>query len=105
MRQILVDHARRRTSAKRGGHVEHTDLDTLDLADASAEQALDLDAALTALARRDEDLARLVEWHFFAGLSFVEIAAELGRHERTVRHDWELARAFLRQAMTARVRP
>jgi len=105
MRQILVDHARRRTSVKRGGHVEHTDLDALDLADASAEQALELDAALTALAERDEDLARLVEWHFFAGLTFVEIAAELGRHERTVRHDWELARAYLQHAMTARPLP
>lgn len=105
MRQILVDHARRRTSAKRGGGVEHTDLDALDLGDASAEQALELDAALSSLAERDEDLARLVEWHFFAGLSFVEIAAELGRHERTVRHDWELARAYLQQVMTARQSP
>jgi len=41
----------------------------------------------------------LVEWHFFAGLTFQDIADELGRHERTVRHDWELARAYLRQAM------
>jgi DNA-directed RNA polymerase specialized sigma24 family protein len=41
----------------------------------------------------------VVEWHFFGGLTFQEIADELGRHERTVRHDWELARACLRQAM------
>jgi RNA polymerase sigma factor (TIGR02999 family) len=100
MRQIIVDHARRRASVKRGGGVEHTDVATLDLATATAEQALELDAALTTLAARDADLARLVEWHFFAGLSFDDIAAELGRHERTVRRDWELARACLQQSMS-----
>ena len=100
MRQIIVDHARRRTSVKRGGAADHTDVATLDLATATAEQALELDAALTVLAQRDADLARLVEWHFFAGLSFDEIAAELGRHERTVRRDWELARACLQQSMS-----
>jgi RNA polymerase sigma factor (TIGR02999 family) len=103
MRQIIVDHARRRASIKRGGVVDHTDVATLDLATATAEQALELDAALTSLAERDEDLAQLVEWHFFAGLSFEEIAGELGRHERTVRRDWELARACLQRAMSASV--
>lgn len=101
MRQIIVDHARRRQSAKRGGGVELTDIDNaLDLSDVSAEQALDLDAALTRLADRDADLARVVEWHFFGGLSFKEIGAEIGRHERTVYHDWELARALLQESMS-----
>jgi DNA-directed RNA polymerase specialized sigma24 family protein len=54
---------------------------------------------LTGLGKHDADLAQLVEWHFFAGLTFQDIADELGRHERTVRHDWELARAYLRRAM------
>ena len=100
MRQITVDHARHRQSVKRGGGAEMTDLDrALNLSDSSAEQALDLDAALTELAERDADLARVVEWHFFAGLSFKEIGAELGRHERTVFHDWELARALLQESM------
>jgi RNA polymerase sigma factor (TIGR02999 family) len=103
MRQIIVDHARRRTSAKRGGVAEHTDVATLDLATATAEQAIELDAALTTLAGRDADLAQLVEWHFFAGLTFEEIADELGRHERTVRRDWELARACLQQSMSAAI--
>ncbi|HEY6985215.1 MAG TPA: ECF-type sigma factor [Rhodanobacteraceae bacterium] len=101
MRQIVVDHARRRTSLKRGGAADHTDVATLDLATATAEQALELDAALTTLAQRDADLAQLVEWHFFAGLTFEEIAEELGHHERTVRRDWELARACLQQSMSA----
>ncbi|MGA9333591.1 MAG: ECF-type sigma factor [Rudaea sp.] len=101
MRQIIVDHARRRQSAKRGGGVEHAGIDeALALSDRSADQALDLDAALTRLSARDADLARVVEWHFFAGLSFREIGAELGRHERTVFHDWELARALLQQSMS-----
>jgi RNA polymerase sigma factor (TIGR02999 family) len=100
MRQIVVDHARRRQSAKRGGGVDHAGIDdALALSDRSAEQALDLDAALTALHARDAELARVVEWHFFAGLSFKEIGAEIGRHERTVYHDWELARALLQESM------
>ena len=99
MRQITTDHARRRTAAKRGRGVEHFQIDTRDLGATNAEETLELDAALADLSRCDADLAQLVEWHFFAGLTFKDIAAELGRHERTVRHDWELARAFLRQAM------
>lgn len=100
MRQIIVDHARRHASLKRGGGVDVTDIDAaLDLGESSAEEALDLDAALTRLAARDADLARVVEWHFFAGLSFREIGEELGRHQRTVFHDWELARAWLQQDM------
>ncbi len=101
MRQIVVDHARRRQSAKRGGGVEPAGIDdALALSDRSAEQALDLDAALTKLSARDADLARVVEWHFFGGLSFKEIGAEIGRHERTVYHDWELARAVLQESMS-----
>jgi RNA polymerase sigma factor (TIGR02999 family) len=99
MRQIMVDHARHRARATRGRGLEHFELNTSDLGAATAEQALELDAALTRLGERDVDLARIVEWHFFGGLTFQDIADELGRHERTVRHDWELARACLRQAM------
>jgi RNA polymerase sigma factor (TIGR02999 family) len=99
MRQITIDHARHRTRAKRGGGAEHFEVDTRDLGATTAEQTLELDAALTNLGKCDSDLAQLVEWHFFAGLTFQDIADELGRHERTVRHDWELARAYLRQAM------
>jgi len=99
MRQIVIDHARQRSRAKRGGGLEHVEVDTQDLGASTAEQTLELDAALTSLAQRDPDLAQVVEWHFFAGLTFQDIADELGRHERTVRHDWELARAYLRREM------
>ena len=99
MRQIITDHARRRTAVKRGSGVEPFQIDTRDLGATNAEQILDLDAALSDLSRCDPDLARLVEWHFFTGFTFKDIAVELGCDERTVRRDWELARAFLRQAM------
>jgi RNA polymerase sigma factor (TIGR02999 family) len=102
MRQILVDRARRRCAGKRGGGAPVTDLDAaLTLHGGDIERTLELDAALRTLEQRDPDLARLVEWHFFAGLAFHEIAGETGRHERTVRRDWELARAFLQREMAA----
>jgi RNA polymerase sigma factor (TIGR02999 family) len=99
MRQIMIDHARERGRAKRGGDQVHVEVDTQELGATTAEQALELDAALTALSQRDPGLVQVVEWHFFAGLTFQDIADEQGRHERTVRHDWELARAFLRNVM------
>jgi RNA polymerase sigma factor (TIGR02999 family) len=99
MRQITIDHARERLSIKRGRGIEHCELDTSDLGANTAEQTLELDAALTELGRRDADLAQVVEWHFFGGMTFEEIADELSCHERTVRRDWELARASLRQTM------
>lgn len=101
MRQILVDHARRRHAGKRGGGAVATDLDqALSIDTGDVERTLELDRALRTLEERDADLARLVEWHFFAGLNFHEIARETGRHERTVRRDWELARAFLQRELS-----
>ena len=106
MRQILVDHARRRCADKRGGGVHATDLENaLTLTTGDVERTLELDAALRTLVARDPDLARLVEWHFFAGLNFHEIARETRRHERTVRRDWELARAFLQRELAAATLP
>jgi len=102
MRQILVDHARRRGAGKRGGGAHVTDLDqALTLEGSDSLRALELDAALRALEACDSDLAQLVEWHFFAGLDFDEIAQELRRHKRTVYRDWELARAFLQRELGA----
>ena len=56
---------------------------------------LAVDQALSRLAERDPRAAQVVEWHFFGGFTFDEIAAELGLSERTVRADWALARAVL----------
>ena len=104
MRQIVIEHARQRHALKRGGHQVDVELDAvLDLADADLSCALEVDTALRALEQRDGGLAQLVEWHFFAGLTFDEIAEATERHERTVRRDWELARAFLRRELDAQV--
>jgi RNA polymerase sigma factor (TIGR02999 family) len=100
MRQILIDHARRRGRHKRGGDAVSTDLDSaLSLSVEDLSRALEIDEALRTLQARDTDLAQLVEWHFFAGLNFQEIADVSGRHERSVRRDWQLARAFLRREL------
>jgi len=102
MRQIVIEHARRRHARKRGGDCVETELDTaLGLADAEMGNLIEIEQALRALEQRDSALAQLVEWHFFAGLSFGEIAAATRRHERTVRRDWEFARAFLRRELGA----
>ena len=96
MRQILVDAARSRTAAKRGGGAVRVELDERDLPVAAlAEDLVALDRALEHLEAVDERLARLVEARFFAGLTDAELAALFERNERTVRRDWERARVFL----------
>jgi RNA polymerase sigma factor (TIGR02999 family) len=96
MRQILVDYARERRSLKRGGDRRRTTLDGAAIpVESIAEEMLDIDRALTELERVDERLARLVEWRFFAGLTEDEIAKAQNVTPRTVRRDWQKARAFL----------
>lgn len=97
MRQIIVDEARRRASEKRGGAVIRTDLSgAIGLAsDSRVSDLLAIDQALNRLEARDGQLAHIVEAHFFAGLTFEEIATDLGISDRSVRRDWDTARAFL----------
>jgi RNA polymerase sigma factor (TIGR02999 family) len=96
MRQILVDYARERQSRKRGGGLHQTTLDAANLSvEAIAAEMIDIDAALTRLASVDEWLGRLVEWRFFGGMTEEEIAEAEGIATRTVRRDWQKARAFL----------
>ncbi len=100
MRQILVDAARAHGTAKRGAGLVSVTLDPeLVAASELAEDLLALDQALDRLAAQDERLARLVEWRYFGGMTDRELAAELGRDERTIRSDWTKARAFLREAL------
>ena len=96
MRQILVDYARARGSQKRGGDRRQTTLDDASIpVEAIADELIGIDRALTKLEQVDERLARLVEWRFFAGMTEEEIAAAQGVTPRTVRRDWQKARAFL----------
>lgn len=100
MRQVLVDHARRRNADKRGGGWERVTLDTgLAEADAVAADVLDLHAALQKLALHDADLARLVELRFFAGLTLDEAADALGVSRRKAAKDWSVARLWLQREL------
>ena len=101
MRRILVDHARARHAGKRGG-VQHQV--TLDEALLPAQQEsvdiLALHEALDRLTEFDSRQGRLVELHFFGGLSFEEIALVLHISERTAKRDWKMARAWLKNELT-----
>lgn len=101
MRRVLIDHARRRTRHKRGGGAVALELDEAAVAVAArGEELLALDQALARLATADAELAQLVEWRFFAGLSVDEIADLRGVTDRTVKRHWRLARAFLLREMS-----
>ncbi|MEM8964719.1 MAG: ECF-type sigma factor [Acidobacteriota bacterium] len=95
MRRLLVDHARARRAAKRGGDMPTVVFDeTLDGIEARTDLVA-LDDALDALARVDPRRARVVELRFFAGLDETEIASVLGISTRTVARDWHIARLWL----------
>ena len=100
MRQVLLDLARKHATDKHGRGMARTELtDGIEHAERSVDELLAVDSALTKLRAADAELAQLVEWHFFAGLSFVEIAKARDVTERTVRRHWDLARAFLGDAI------
>ena len=103
MRRILVEHARARHAAKRGGHAPRVSIDDVAVAAPAALDPVDLeslDAALTELARHDPRQARVVELRYFAGLTVEEAADVLGASPRTVKRDWQMARAWLRREMS-----
>ena len=96
MREILVDHARRHKTAKRGGGAYRVTLDEgLELPPQVDLDLVALDEALIALARIDPAKARLVELRFFGGLTIEESADVLGLSLATVKRHWSLARAWL----------
>jgi RNA polymerase sigma factor (TIGR02999 family) len=96
MRQIVVDHARRRLAQKRGGDAERAELDDAHIAvDARAGELLDIHAALSRMETLDPRLGRVVELRFFAGLSVEETAEALDVSAITIKRDWRKAKAFL----------
>jgi len=103
MRRILVDRARRNGYAKRGGGAEHVDLEEVEVAapTADADELLAVNDALERLEVRDPRGAQLVKLRYFAGLSFEETADVLGVSVTTAKRDWNYARAWLHQAITA----
>jgi RNA polymerase sigma factor (TIGR02999 family) len=101
MRQIVVDHARRRQADKRGGPQAALSLGAVDAAGADRpEVVVALDEALTALAVLDPRLVRLIEYRVFGGLDSGAIAALLGLTPRSVQRDWLRARAWIGHALS-----
>ncbi len=101
MRHILLDRARRRVAAKRGGDAERMNLDVLpDLSGDRAKELIALEDALNALAALDERKARVVELRFYGGLSVEESAAVLSVSPETVMRDWKFARAWLQAELS-----
>jgi len=102
MRYILVDYARRRTAQKRGGEGRDVPLSNVQVgtdADARSADLLSLDDALDKLAEYDERLAKLVEYRFFGGLTYEEIAEVTEWSIPTLKRDWRRARAWLYRVM------
>jgi len=99
MRRILVDQARRKRAGKRGGGRSPLPLDEVEV---ESEEDLDLaalDDALSLLEERDPRMAKVVELRFFANLGVAETAQTLGISPRTVKREWNVARAWLRAKM------
>jgi RNA polymerase sigma-70 factor (ECF subfamily) len=101
MRQILVDHARKRHAAKRGGKEQPLALDGVSLP--GTQRPVDLialDQALSRLQTFDERQSRIVELRFFGGMTEEEIGQSLGLSVRTIKRDWKVAQAWLHAEMT-----
>lgn len=104
MRRILVDRARERHAAKRGGGRKRMELDELmtRIEEPEPEELLSLDEALGALAKLNPRAGEVVSLRCFAGLGVEETALALGVSEGTVKNDWRFARAWLRREIESR---
>lgn len=102
MRQVLVDYARTRSYAKRGGGAHRVSLEeAMIVSEERAGDVVALDEALERLAEIDPRQSQIVELRFFAGLSIEETAEVLAVSPGTVMRDWTLAKAWLRRAVTS----
>ncbi len=100
MRRIMVDHARQRNAAKRGGGAIRISLDECAaVTETRADELLALDEAMERLATFDRRKAQVVEMRYFGGLTMEEIADVLKIHVNTVMRDWTAARAWLLAAL------
>lgn len=100
MRQILIDHARARSSQRRGGAQIQVDLDAVNVASEPDHDLLDLDAALEQLDAIDGNLRELVEMRVFAGMTLVQLGQVTGRSLRSINRDWQRARALMMAQMS-----
>jgi len=96
MRRILIERARRKARLKRGGGVAPLNIEDFELAEATPdERVLLIDEALARLQAKDPERARVVVMKFFGGMTNEDAAQALGLNERTVRRQWNYARAWL----------
>lgn len=96
MRQILIDHARKKKRLKRGGDVNKvTFIDEIMTVEHQAEELLQIDEALNRLTKFDRRLAKIVELHYFGEMNFEDIAQIMDLSSRTVYRDWAKARGWL----------
>jgi len=102
MRQILVDHARRRNAAKRGQGCQALSIDQIVACSTDrSESLLALDEALTELSAAAPDKCRMIEMHFFGGMTQEEISTVLSVHVNTVARRLRVAQAWLQSRMMA----
>ena len=97
MRQVLVDHARSRSAAKRQGGLKITLHEDLAVENQQQVDLLAIDSALNRLSELDAQQARVVELRFFGGMSILETSEALRISAATVKRDWTTARAWLRE--------
>lgn len=102
MRRILVDHARSKKRAKRGGSEVRVSLDEATVAVKGQDlDVVALDEALQRLAEIDEQQSKVVELRFFSGLSVEETAEVMGISKSTVKRDWSMAKAWLHRELSS----
>lgn len=100
MRRILIDHARTRGRQKRGGGMKRAVSDVAELAaEQDPEQILALDEAIHRLEAEEPRSAQVLKLRFFTGLSVAETAEVIGLSERTVKREWQFARAWMFRAL------
>ena len=102
MRRVLVDHARKKSAARRKGeHVSLTQAGASAEGEVALDEVLSIDDALTRMAEERPRWVRVVECRYFAGLTLDETAEALRVSHATVSNDWRLARAWLHRELTA----
>lgn len=96
MRQILIDHARKKCAKKRGGSKQdQTFIDEIMRVEHQAEELINIDKALSKLATLDNRMAKVVEFRYFGEMTFDDIAGVLDLSARTIKRDWAQARGWL----------
>ncbi|HJT30085.1 MAG TPA: ECF-type sigma factor [Pyrinomonadaceae bacterium] len=102
MRNILVEHARKRKAEKRGKGTEHLNIDDVQLSNEMSELLDLLDEALKKLARFDEQKSQIVELRYFGGFTLQEVASIMELSETKVEREWRITRAWLKREITGK---